>query len=95
MKALDERMPGVVKAVLFTNGTSQAVRIPKMLAYENADEVLMLREGDTITIQPKRKRNDLLSVLEELHARGPIPDGEAWEITDDDLAADDETVGFR
>ncbi|WP_435277343.1 type II toxin-antitoxin system VapB family antitoxin (plasmid) [Psychrobium sp. nBUS_13] len=42
-------------ASLFTNGKSQAVRIPKDLEFEGINEVEIVRDGDSIVITPKRK----------------------------------------
>jgi antitoxin VapB len=42
-------------ASLFTNGKSQAVRIPKDLEFNGINEVEIVRDGDSIVITPKRK----------------------------------------
>lgn len=42
-------------ASLFTNGKSQAVRIPKELEFEGINEVEVTRQGDSIVLTPKRK----------------------------------------
>ena len=42
-------------AKLFTNGRSQAVRIPKAYQFEGVDEVLIRKEGDALIILPVRK----------------------------------------
>ena len=42
-------------ASLFTNGKSQAVRIPKDLEFEGINEVEIIRDGDSIVLTPKRK----------------------------------------
>lgn len=42
-------------ASLFTNGKSQAVRIPKDLEFEGINEVEITRDGDSIVLTPKRK----------------------------------------
>lgn len=42
-------------ATLFTNGRSQAVRIPKDLAFEGISEVEITREGDALVLRPTRK----------------------------------------
>lgn len=42
-------------ATLFTNGRSQAVRIPKDLAFEGISEVEITREGDALILRPTRK----------------------------------------
>ena len=42
-------------AKLFTNGKSQAVRIPKIFEFTGIDEVNIRKEGDTLIITPARK----------------------------------------
>jgi antitoxin VapB len=42
-------------ASLFTNGKSQAVRIPKDLEFEGINEVEIVRDGDSIVLTPIRK----------------------------------------
>lgn len=42
-------------AALFTNGRSQAVRIPKELEFEGVSEVEITREGDALVLRPVRK----------------------------------------
>ena len=42
-------------ASLFTNGKSQAVRIPKELEFQGIKEVEITRDGDSIILTPKRK----------------------------------------
>lgn len=42
-------------AALFINGRSQAVRIPKELAFEGVSEVEISREGDALILRPARK----------------------------------------
>ena len=42
-------------AKLFTNGRSQAVRLPQEFRFEG-DEVLIERVGDTVVLRPLRKK---------------------------------------
>lgn len=44
-----------VIAKLFTNGRSQAVRIPKAFQFEGISEVLIRKEGDALILVPARK----------------------------------------
>ena len=44
-----------ITAKLFTNGRSQAVRIPKAYQFEGVDEVILRREGDALIVIPARK----------------------------------------
>ena len=47
----------VTSTRLFRNGNSQAVRIPKALAFESVDiEVEIERRGDELVVRPARKR---------------------------------------
>lgn len=40
---------------LFTNGGSQAVRIPKNLAFEGISEVAVRKDGNWLILEPLRK----------------------------------------
>ena len=42
-------------AKLFTNGRSQAVRIPKALEFDGVREVVISRHGDGLLLAPVRK----------------------------------------
>jgi antitoxin VapB len=42
-------------AKLFINGRSQAVRIPRSLAFEGVSEVSVRREGNKLILEPVRK----------------------------------------
>ena len=44
-----------ITAKLFTNGRSQAVRIPKAYQFEGVDKVILRREGDALIVIPARK----------------------------------------
>jgi antitoxin VapB len=52
-------------ASLFTNGRSQAVRIPKELEFEGISEVDIVRDGDSIILTPKRKSWSSFSTVEK------------------------------
>ena len=43
-----------IKAKLFTNGRSQAVRIPKELAFVGIDAVLIEKRGGSLVLTPAR-----------------------------------------
>lgn len=45
----------VIKAKLFINGRSQAVRIPKELAFTGIDAVNVEKRGNAIILTPARK----------------------------------------
>jgi len=53
-------------ASLFTNGKSQAVRIPKELEFEGINEVEIIRDGDSIILTPKRKSWSSFSAVEKI-----------------------------
>ena len=40
---------------LFTNGRSQAVRIPKAYRFEGVTEVILRKEGDALIVVPARR----------------------------------------
>ena len=42
-------------AKLFTRGRSQAVRIPKSLAFEGISEVAVRKDGNRLILEPLRK----------------------------------------
>ena len=42
-------------AKLFTNGRSQAVRIPKAYQFDGVDQVLIRKEGGALILLPVRK----------------------------------------
>ena len=52
-----------ITAKLFTNGRSQAVRIPKSLQFQGVDRVVLRKEGDALILMPVRK--DWLSFADE------------------------------
>jgi antitoxin VapB len=62
-----------VDSKTFRSGNSEAVRLPKEVAFGADVEVIIRRVGDTLTITPKQKTMaDLVRRLREI---GPPPDG--------------------
>jgi len=56
-------------ARIFTNGNSQAVRLPKEFRFDE-DEVVIRKIGDMVVLLPRKYRAEsLLAMLEEI---GPI-----------------------
>ncbi|MEI9964230.1 MAG: antitoxin [Caulobacteraceae bacterium] len=57
-----------VNSRTFKSGNSQAVRLPKDVAYDGDVEVTIVRSGDVLTIYPKKKMSvaEMLKKLEEL-----------------------------
>jgi virulence-associated protein VagC len=49
------KAPEQVRAKLFRNGRSQAVRLPKAFRFEG-DEVTVRREGEAVILAPVKKR---------------------------------------
>lgn len=52
-------------AKLFSNGGSQAVRLPKAFRFEGASEVLLKKDGDSVILSP-RKRAPLQRMIDAL-----------------------------
>lgn len=44
----------IVDSKIFQSGNSQAVRLPREVAYADTVEVTIERSGDVLTIRPKR-----------------------------------------
>jgi|AntRauMFilla1563_2_1112583.scaffolds.fasta_scaffold30044_2 antitoxin VapB len=59
------RRHNMATASLFTNGKSQAVRIPKELEFEGINEVEITRNGDSIVLTPRRKSWSTFSLVDK------------------------------
>jgi len=57
-------------AKLFTNGRSQAVRLPKAFRFEGISEVLIERDGDRIILRPPQRPSieKLIAALDEFES---------------------------
>ncbi len=69
-------------AKLFTNGRSQAVRIPKAYQFHGVSEVVIRKDGDALVIVPARKTwtsfaNDAPPVADDFMTERP-------DLLDDD-----------
>lgn len=53
---------------LFRNGKNQAVRIPRDMEFRGVTELVMTREGDTLTLRPSRPTWSSLAALEPIDA---------------------------
>ena len=53
-----------VKASLFVNGRSQAVRIPKELAFRGVDAVYVEKRGNAVVLTPVRQTWESFAALE-------------------------------
>lgn len=49
-------------ASIFKNGKNQAIRLPKDFEFEGVKEVIIVKQGDSLILSPKRK--PWLSLLE-------------------------------
>ena len=62
-------------AKIFTNGGSQAVRLPRKYRFEGQQEVQIWREGQRIVLEPKRKQWSPLFLALAASAKDfPTPD---------------------
>ncbi|EMB4168226.1 AbrB/MazE/SpoVT family DNA-binding domain-containing protein [Salmonella enterica] len=53
------------KVSVFTNGNNRAIRIPRDMDFEGVRELLISREGDTITLRPVRPSWESLKDVEK------------------------------
>ncbi|MCY1418115.1 hypothetical protein D3C76_692870 [compost metagenome] len=53
---------------LFRNGRNQAIRIPRDMEYEGVSELVISREGDTLTLRPSRPSWSSLATMPPLDA---------------------------
>lgn len=74
-----------VTSKTFKSGNSQAVRLPKEVAYANEVEVTIERSGDVLTIRPKR-----MSMAEMMRLMDQLPAPSAVEVRDPDIFPDRE-----
>ncbi len=47
---------GIIESKVFRSGNSQAVRLPKEVAYDEEIEVIIEKLGDRLTIRPKKRK---------------------------------------
>jgi len=64
-----------VDSKTFRSGNSEAVRLPKEVAFGPDVPVTIRRVGDTLTITPKKKLRTVGDLIERLREIGPPPDG--------------------
>ncbi|ADF64973.1 MULTISPECIES: type II toxin-antitoxin system VapB family antitoxin [Enterobacteriaceae] len=53
------------KVSVFTNGNNRAIRIPRDMDFEGVRELVISREGDTITLRPVRPSWESLKDVEK------------------------------
>lgn len=67
-----------VTSKTFRSGNSQAVRLPREIAYPDGTEVTIIRSGDVLTISPKRMpMAELVARLKALPAPSEIEERDA------------------
>lgn len=60
-------MTTTVTSKTFKSGNSQAVRLPREVAYDDGVELTIVRNGDVVTMYPRRPSvKDMLAKLEAL-----------------------------
>ncbi|MDO9222359.1 MAG: AbrB/MazE/SpoVT family DNA-binding domain-containing protein [Caulobacter sp.] len=74
-----------VTSKTFRSGNSQAVRLPREIAFADDTEVTIERSGDVLTIRPKR-----ISIAEMLRRLDELPGPGEIEVRDPDIFPDRE-----
>ncbi|MBI5940472.1 MAG: AbrB/MazE/SpoVT family DNA-binding domain-containing protein [Caulobacterales bacterium] len=69
-----------VTSKTFRSGNSQAVRLPREVAFPQGTEVTIERSGDVLTIRPKR-----LSMAELMRKLDELPAPSTIEVRDPDI----------
>lgn len=76
------------KTRTFKSGNSEAVRIPKDMAFGEGVELVIVRSGDTITLYPAEKRRlsleEMFDALNKLPAPGEIQERDKIEFPERD-----------
>jgi antitoxin VapB len=72
----------VVNSRTFRSGNSEAVRLPKDVAFGRDIEVTIVRSGDVLTIYPKKQEK--LSVAEMLKRLAELPKPSEIEKRDEE-----------
>ena len=70
-----------ITARLFTNGRSQAVRLPKGFRFEGVREVSLEREGEAIILRPVPRRS-IETLIQSLSKFENMPEREQTELAD-------------
>lgn len=67
----------------FRSGNSQAVRLPKEVAFDDNVELVVSRVGDVVTLQPRRpSMAELVARLRTMPTPGEIEVREKFEFPD-------------
>ena len=64
-----------VDSKTFKSGNSEALRLPKEVAYGADVEVSIKKVGDTLTITPKKAKKTMAELVARLRKIGPPADG--------------------
>ena len=76
----------MVTSKVFRSGNSEAVRLPREVAFGANIDVVIERNGDVLTIRPAHdpaeEKRKLIEMLDALRALGPVGEIEAREPID-------------
>jgi len=72
-----------VTSKTFKSGNSQAVRLPREIAYDDGVELTITRSGDVVTMRPKRP-----SIAEMIAKLDALPKPSSIQERDEDIFAD-------
>ena len=72
------------KTKTFKSGNSQAVRLPKALAFPDGTELEMARDGDIVTLRPTL-RSGKISFKQMMAELRKLPDVTDIEVRDSDI----------
>lgn len=64
-----------VDSKTFKSGNSEALRLPKEVAFGPDVEVSIRKVGDTLTIRPKKAKKTMAELVARLREIGPPVDG--------------------
>jgi len=71
----------IAKSKTFRSGNSEAVRLPKEIAYGEGVELVLVRSGDVVTLYPAKKSvAEMMRRLSELPAPPEIEKRDVEEI---------------
>jgi antitoxin VapB len=74
---------GIIDSKVFRSGNSEAVRLPKEVAFGRDMDVTVERRGDEVIIRPKRQ-----SIAEMVRKLRALPSPDEIEIRDPDIFSD-------
>lgn len=75
----------VIRTKTFKSGNSEAIRLPREVAFGEGTEVMIVRSGDVMTIYPVRMSiKDMIARLKELPPSPGIEERDVIEIPERD-----------